>query len=233
MPSDKQELLSGSHLWSSPVDACPELEEAQQTLSPEERTRAGRFHFEQDRVRFVARRAFLRSVLASYVGIEPGKIRLRTSRFGRPELDPHCGIFFNASHSEGLAIVAVAVGRPVGVDIERIRPIADALEMADRFFTRTEVELLRSTPEACRAEVFLTIWTRKESYAKAMGVGLSMPFDRFDVSSLPEERAGGPREPSGQPRFDLTSVGEFDGYIGALALADATTAAHVTVPATP
>ena len=226
MPSYNQQLLSGLrelpgglHLWADSVDRPTDLAEGLETLSDDERARAGRFHFAQDRLHFVARRAFVRSILAGYVGVAPAGITMRTSRHGRPELDPPCGIFFNASHSEGLAIVAVARDRLVGVDIERVRPIADALEVAERFFSRNEVDLLRSTPEESRAEAFLTIWTRKESYVKAVGVGLSIPFDAFDVSIRDDGRTGRPRGPRGDTRFAFSSLDGLDGYVGAVTAA--------------
>ena len=220
MPSDNQELLSGFRLWTDTVDASADLDAALETLSHDERARAKRFHFERDYIRFVARRAFARKILAGYVGVAPAEIVMRTSGHGRPELDPPCGVFFNTSHSDGLAIIAVASERLVGVDIERVRPIADALDVADRFFSRSEVDLLRCTPEESRAEAFLTIWTRKESYVKAVGAGLSIPFDAFDVSTRDHGRTGRPHGPRGDPRFVFASLEDLDGYVGAVTLSD-------------
>ena len=218
MPSDNQELMSGLHLWTDSVDTVAGLDDALGILSHDERARARRFHFERDYVRFVARRAFARKVLADYVGVAPSEIRMRTSGHGKPELDPPCGVFFNASHSDGLAIIAVVSERLVGVDIERVRPLPDALEVADGFFSCGEIDLLRATPEDSRAEAFLTIWTRKESYVKAVGAGLSVPFDRFDVSTLDDGGIGRAHGHRADPRFAFAGLEHLDGYVGAVTL---------------
>ena len=86
-----------------------------------------------------------------------------------------------SSQADDLTMVAVAQGRRVGVDVERLRHIGDAAEIADALFTPREAELLRSMSPASRSRAFLTLWTRKESLVKAIGGGLSMPLDSFTV----------------------------------------------------
>ena len=125
-------------------------------LDEAERAQVGRFRFDRDRVRFVLRRAFARRVLARYLGVHPAAVGIRTSPLGRPELDPSCGLAFNTSHSDGMAVVAVAHGQRVGVDIERVREIDGALDIAEGLFEAREVEWLRSVSErmpdpACNA----------------------------------------------------------------------------------
>ncbi|MGC1853430.1 MAG: hypothetical protein WA687_13430, partial [Solirubrobacterales bacterium] len=88
------------------------------------------WHGELDRA---ASHRALRRVLAHYLDADPGEIELRTGEYGKPALaDPGAPLRFNLSHSSGAALIAVACGREVGIDIERIRPRHDLLRLAER-----------------------------------------------------------------------------------------------------
>jgi 4'-phosphopantetheinyl transferase len=225
MPIQKQVLPAGVDLWSDEIDRDAGRQGSLDELSAEEQARAGRFRFDRDRERFVARRLFLRAVLCEYIGASPAEVRFRTTALGRPELDPDRGVSFSTSHSDGLAVVAVAHDRSVGVDVERIRPIADAMEVAEQFLSRPEVEMLRSAPESSRSRQFLTIWTRKESYAKAIGAGLTLPFDAFDVSTRDGVHSGTPGGAQGDSRFEFLSLDTFAGYAMAVTVSEGSAAA--------
>jgi 4'-phosphopantetheinyl transferase len=168
------------HVWLEWIDATPEAAD-DEFLDGDERARARAFRFARDRRRFVARRTFLRRILAEYAGVAPAELRYRTSAAGKPRLADRDDVAFSTSHAEGLAIVAIARTGEVGVDIERVRPMPDALELAKRFFSVREHEHLMSVPASMRSEAFLRLWTRKEAYVKLAGVGLGMPLDAFDV----------------------------------------------------
>jgi 4'-phosphopantetheinyl transferase len=189
------------------------------TLDAGERARAARFRFERDRRRFVARRLFLRAVLAEHMGVEPAGIRYRASGYGKPELDlADAGIAFSTSHADDLAIVAVVRGGEVGADIERIRTMRDALDIARKFFTACEVEHLSSLTGASRSAAFLRLWTGKEAYVKLLGRGLSMPLDGFDVvglDRLDRVELDGTAE---RPAASLWSVDVPKGYLATVAL---------------
>lgn len=204
------------HIWSRLIEENGELNDHLEMLDEDERARASRFHFERDRTRFVARRAFTRRVLADYVGDAPAMIRYRISSNGRPELEPPCGVAFSTSHSDGLVVVAVARDRLVGVDIERVKPVASALDLAMHLYTTQESAHLRSVAASTRSEAFLTLWTRKESYVKAVGAGMSIPFDGFDVLTRDGSRIGRPRDHRGELPFVFTSLDGPGGYIGAV-----------------
>jgi 4'-phosphopantetheinyl transferase len=206
------------HLWWDAIDLASEHDDDLEVLFAGERARAAGFRFERDRRRFVARRVFARGILAGYLGITASQVPLRTSSQGKPELDAPSGISFSLSHSEGVTVMAVAAGGPVGVDIERVRPIADALEVAERFFARGEVAQLRSSPDD-QAEAFLALWTRKESYLKATGAGLSVPLIGFDVSSPAGDDQVRPRGPQGPLPFVISRLHAQPGFIGAVTLA--------------
>lgn len=204
------------HLWWANIDDAPPDSSA--ILDAEERSRTGRFHFERDRNRFVARRSFLKRVLASYVGVAPGDIRLGTTAAGKPQLVTPGDVSFNVSHSDELAVVAVASGAAVGVDVEHMRPIADATELADRLFTRWERDEVRTAQGSRMSEVFLVLWTRKESVLKAMGTGLSVPLDGFDVSIRGNGNRVRPTGPHGRLPYVIAGLEHPDGLVGAVAL---------------
>jgi len=163
---------------------------AQSTLSADEAQRALRFRFEEDRQRFIIAHACLREVLSRYLGCEPKQINFSTNENGKPELSPHNNLDFNLSHSGGYVLIAVACERKVGVDVEHFRPgNLDHDKIARRYFSQSEVSELTALPPRLQMEGFYNCWTRKEAYIKALGVGLSLPLDSFDVSLTPDEPA--------------------------------------------
>src|SRR5262249_23128168 len=147
-------------------------------LSPEERERADRFHFARDRDRFVIAHAVLRQILALYLQSQPELIQFVQQKHGKPELAPESnplGLTFNLSHSGEVALVAVAAHMQLGVDVELMRSDFGGEEIAERFFSRPEVEKLRLLAAHQRTRAFFQCWTRKEAYLKARGEGLSIP----------------------------------------------------------
>lgn len=162
------------------------------SLAHDERARAERFIFESDRNHFIAARGFLRSLLGSYLRRPPKTIDFTYGPHGKPFVAasgsrPH--ISFNLSHSHGVALIAIACKRQVGVDIELIRPEFAGDEIAKRYFSPKEIDGLSKLPVELRAEGFFLCWTRKEAYAKARGDGLHVPLDSFNVSVSPDAPA--------------------------------------------
>lgn len=212
------------HVWRASLDQPPSLvTEYFASLSSDERERAARFYFPRDRNHFTVCRGILRAILGRYLSVPPGKLRFRYNGHGKPLLAGKFGgdrICFNLSHSQGLALFAVTFGLSVGVDLERIRFEMEVEHVAERFFSTREVSTLRALPGHLRREAFFTCWTRKEAYVKALGKGLSVPLDRFDVSLIPGESAallemrGNPREAS---RWWLQELSPGQDYVGALA----------------
>jgi 4'-phosphopantetheinyl transferase len=154
-------------------------------LNPEERERAARFKFPAPRNQFVISRALLRRALGAYLRMDAREVRFRTSGNGKPELAVGSDLRFNLSHTQGATVFAVARHRQVGVDVERIREDTNAMELAERFFSRPEIEWLQSQPASDLLASFFSCWTAKEAYIKAQGEGLSLPLGSFGVLPVP------------------------------------------------
>jgi 4'-phosphopantetheinyl transferase len=159
-------------------------------LSVNEVAQEGRFHFADDRKRYMITRAMVRTILSRYVRIAPEHWVFSKNAYGRPMIAPAIvdmevqarGLFFNLSHTRGLIALAVTRGRELGVDVENIATRSVSLDVAKRFFSPTEVaELSRVAPDR-QQDRFFEYWTLKEAYIKARGMGLLLPLDRFSFS---------------------------------------------------
>jgi 4'-phosphopantetheinyl transferase len=189
--SDPPEALSLApgevHVWRLALDQPDAvLAHLRDHLEAQELERAGRFHFEIHRNHFIAGRGGLRCVLASYLDVKPGEFRFVYGAYGKPELAEK-RLRFNVSHSHGVALVAVAADREVGVDVEHIRADFATEDIARRFFSPIEVVTFNALPKNEQVAGFFRCWTRKEAYIKAIGRGLSEPLDAFDVTLAPGE----------------------------------------------
>ncbi len=157
-------------------------------LSPDEAARADRFVRAEDRDRYRASHAALRLILARALGVAADALAFAVGPAGKPELvGAQAGALrFNLSHSGTRALVGVSFEAAIGVDVEALRPIPDALRIARAHFTPSEAEALAArSPEAITA-IFTGLWTRKEAVVKASGTGLSLPLDRFALTLPPE-----------------------------------------------
>lgn len=181
--------------WAD-LDAAGALADPLPLLDDAERARAGRFRLERDRRRFVLRRGLLRVLLAERLGLDPAALRFIRNAHGKPALHPALNealgvdLRFNASHSHGVALYALAQGVELGCDIERCDEGFDADGTARALFAPGEVRALERLPPSRRRDGFFRHWTRKEAYVKALGLGLSHPLDGFDTSAPDGEMAG-------------------------------------------
>lgn len=210
-------------VWVIPLDApLPGAEDISRVLAPDECARAEHFLRPFDRQRWINGRLAVRRHLAAYLCCTPESIRLGTRGHGKPVIvDPGSpSLHFNVSHSQEVALLAVTAAGPVGVDVERIRPVADLPRIVTRFFSPSEQSciLQASAPEL--ESRFFTCWTRKESVLKALGVGLSMALDTFDVSVLPDEPArvlSWRDTPEEAARWRLQDLKVGEGYVACVA----------------
>lgn len=223
-PADLELGRDEIHVWPAWLDQPPAVvRRLAQSLSGDERLRAERFRFEQDRRRFSVGRGLLREILARYLGVAPSRVEFRIGPYGKPALaglSSADDFRFNVSHSHGLALYAFGRNREVGVDLEYVRPVPDADEIAERCFAPGERAVLCALPPRERHRAFLRCWTRKEAYIKAVGDGLTRPLDGFEVSLAPGEPArlvsvaAAPGEAS---RWWLEDLAPAPQYVAALA----------------
>ena len=98
---------------------------------------------------------------------------------GKPSLAEYPHIHFNLSHAKGISACIVS-GKECGVDCEQVRKCSQGVMR--RAFTESERALVESLPEDQRDLMFTRLWTLKESYVKAIGIGVSYPLDTVGFS---------------------------------------------------
>ena len=151
-------------------------------LTEAERERSERFHFERDRLVYIAAHASCRGLLSYCLGGAPLDWRFTVEEHGKPELvAPEAGPRFrvNISHTRGLAAVALTQEHDIGVDVEWLERTVEAEKLAERMFAEPERRQVAEASEGERLDTFLKFWTLKEAYVKAIGKGLSQPLDAF------------------------------------------------------
>jgi 4'-phosphopantetheinyl transferase len=192
-------------------------------LDDEERARSRRFVRPADRRRFVLAHAALRLFLACCLDVRPTRVRYESGMHGKPRLAPAlASLEFSLSHSGGLALMAAARNRALGVDVEQVRDMPDAMTIADTHFSAVERAALRALPPDDRRHAFFRCWTRKEAMIKALGEGLGRALGSFDVDLAPESTSaltqldGRPGNVAGWSLRDLAAP---SGYAAAGAVA--------------
>ena len=210
------------HVWLVRLEGQDlNLEDLRETLSKDEQTKANRFRFKRHRRRYVVCRGILRKLIGGYLQKDPSHIRFRYETKGKPVLEKGSGegLQFNLSHSEEVALLALTRHREIGVDVEFLRPLSDANQIAERFFSPHERADLRSLASGDQIAAFFNCWTRKEAYLKARGEGITRALDQFCVSLVPQEPARLLRvqwDTREVDRWSMLSLQPTPGYIAAL-----------------
>ena len=195
-------------------------------LSDAERHRARRFAFARDASRFIVARARLRELLAVRLGVRAEAVEFEYGAYGKPALSRQFAdsdLHFNLSHCGDVAAYAFARGHAIGIDLEAVRVISDADDIAARYFSPRENTTYRTLNPRDRPLGFFNCWTRKEAFLKALGGGLSIPLDRFDVTLAPGEPAKVLRvenTPGDSSGWRLDSFCPAAGYVAAIASQD-------------
>lgn len=154
-------------------------------LSDAERVRAARFRFDRHRHEFLATHALTRVALSHNHPLPPRAWSFSTNSYGKPTPNPECGLRFNQSNSVELAVCLIAlrdakaVTAEVGVDVESMARAEGIVPLAGRVFSAAERAQLDALPAAERPDRALSLWTLKEAYIKARGMGLSLPLQEI------------------------------------------------------
>jgi len=172
------------HIWNFDLNNISD--ENKQALigliSKDELERASKFHFDIDRERFICGSGLLRLFISFYTNISPKVISYKHNNYGKPELSREQNkskLHFNISHSQNMLSIGFLRNEQIGVDIEVIKPINDYLDVANKFFSDSEIVQLNSFPEEKALEAFYTCWTGKEAFIKFSGEGFSYPLKEF------------------------------------------------------
>jgi 4'-phosphopantetheinyl transferase len=175
------------HLWLTWVDqAIAQVPQLRQILSADEQARADRFYFERDRHRFTISRGRLRQILSHYLNTPAEQIQFCYGTYGKPSLASslaNTGLQFNLAHSGEVVLCGVTRDRQIGVDVEQIRPMPKVQQLAERCLSPQEQDSL--TASSCPEEAFLSYWTCKEAYLKAIGSGLTQPMEQIEFALTP------------------------------------------------
>jgi 4'-phosphopantetheinyl transferase len=173
-------------VWVASLEKPPEVVAGfSLLLSPDEKDRAGRFYFERDRRRYTVGRGLLRMFLGAFLAMKPDQIAFRYGAYGKPALDRVVHgrtLQFNLAHSNDLAVFIFCWDRPVGIDVEHVRPMTDEADFAERFFSPAESALIGSLSGEQKRNTFFKLWTCKEAFLKASGAGLTDPLNEVEFS---------------------------------------------------
>lgn len=186
------------HIWKTNLEQSSiNVQNSFKILNEYEKNKARRFHFEKHQKRFIIARSSLKKILSLYLSISPQEIEFIYNDYGKPKLIDKINklaLQFNVSHSKNMAIYGITCHYLIGVDIEYIRPMPEAENLAKRFFSDKEYEQMRPLPSEEKSKEFFKLWTAKEAYLKAIGQGISGGLEKVEISqyepkqfiSLPE-----------------------------------------------
>ena len=208
------------HIWKISTSS-EEQETYFNLLSKDEKLRANKFRFTKDRKTYVIAKGVLRVLSGYYLNQKPEQIEFEYSKFEKPKYKNHSRLKFNVSHSGNYIIIGFVNEYDLGVDIEYIKKDFDVLDIADNFFSTSELDALHQIDEKERIRAFYRCWTRKESFIKAEGSGLSFPLDTFSVtldtdleaSLLDTQWSKGEKD-----KWSLFSFIPYEGYIAAISV---------------
>ena len=203
------------HVWAVRLTGDPE--QFAQVLSSAELDRVHRFRFADHQRRYQVCHGVVRFILGGYLGCRPADVEFRHGPRGKPFIEGQA-LDFNISHSGNLALVAVGT-RPLGVDVEKLRRLESLSQIAERHFSSLECDVLNRLEGGARELGFYRCWTRKEAYIKALGEGLAMALDSFDVCLDKEPSLLACRDSDEHPAaWSMLDVSPAEDFVGALAV---------------
>jgi 4'-phosphopantetheinyl transferase len=170
------------YLWCAYPKAFltePVAERSLAMLSDDERARWRSLQFDSHRREYLATRTLVRTALSHYYPLAPEAWRFRLNAYGKPHVDPDCGLRFNLSNSLDMVVCLIARGSEVGVDLESYARAKDIADLAEEVLSSLELGQLKALPDSERPDRALSLWTLKEAFIKASGTGLSTPLKKL------------------------------------------------------
>ena len=193
-------------------------------LSEDEKNRAEKYKFNEDRDNFISSRGVLRIIAGKYLDVSPESIKFSYSSYGKPFLsltEYPIRVNFNLSDTKGLVLYAFTLKNEIGIDVESLHKIMDMAAVASRFFSINEVQRLKHVALAKRDDAFLSCWTLKEAYIKAIGEGLSCPLDQFEMAFTEGQKPSllySQWDENEKERWQMYRIQAPEGYIASLAV---------------
>jgi len=210
------------HVWTWNLDVDQRrLSRYEDVLSTEEWRRVRRYASHLPARRFIARRGMLRCILGQYLDQPPQDVRFVYNPHGKPFIAPEIStdLHFSLSDSGDLAALGVGIGGPLGIDIERLRPVPLAGGREFHDLPPREAEHFERLAGPERTLAFLGAWTRREATAKAEGVGLQQLSGQVDGDDLADHRGLASYEAGAYRKrgLRLHQLALPEGYVGSLA----------------
>ena len=207
------------HIWRASLDLPPaQVDYFASLLAPDEVTKANKFRFPVHRRRYIVARGILRQLLANYLHLRPQEIGFEYGDRGKPYLSDFDSLQFNVSHSHESVLYGVSDRIPIGVDVEYLRKMPDAAKIARRFFSAKEYELIDRVVETEQQRLFFQLWTAKEAYLKALGVGLAGSLNSVELEVNPIRLVAVKGSKSAAADWSVYSCGWATNYIAAIAI---------------
>lgn len=219
-----------AHIWRVPLDASLTgtlVSRCRKLLAPEEIERAQAFQSPAKGNQFILYRGALRILLSRYTRYGAGRIRYTYGPHGKPGLS-HPRLFpsgtdleFSVSNAGDFALIGITRDQHFGIDIEEIRPIADANDQVSRFFSTNEQKELAALPSAHRLHGFFNAWSRKKAFVRALGEGFAQTMPRTEVTLKPGTPPRLKRHallPGDESRWMMFAFEPAPGYTAAIAI---------------
>lgn len=176
------------HIWWVPMDIGKKLQhQFLPLLSDAQKTKLERLPTDKLKTRYIAGRGYLASLVAAYIDIKPAEVKFQFGKLGKPFLHKALGeLHFNFSDTSspnlgGMGLFGFSKRHELGVDLEWAGRTGRFQQIMKRRFSESEQHLLNSQSEAEQSAHFLSCWTRKEAYGKALGLGIRYPMREIDL----------------------------------------------------
>ncbi len=222
---DRPALSIGEiHVWAARlVDGHDATADLLRTLSREERARAAQFSFERDRMRFIQAHGIMRQILSNYSDADAAALTFARNHHGKPYLIPRASgpnLQFSVSHSSNCCMLAVRLDHSIGIDVEKVRDLPQAMNIVRSYFTPAESRALAALRGTARRDAFFALWTHKEAAVKGLGISLAAHLGRIEFGLDP---AGGLRlaawdgDQSVAQKWSIVHLDPAPGYVAAVA----------------
>lgn len=213
------------YLYYADISALDRIDAqtSEKWLDHSERTRLERFYFERDNKLYKLSHCMLRWVLSNYTGQRPEQHQFDINNYGKPSLKGNTDISFNLSHSNGTAVIALGKNQQLGVDLEQINYQKEIHNILDNYFHPNEIFQFKALNNTQKNALFFKLWTLKEAYIKASGMGLSIPLNafNFDCTKAPNLDVfftSTLNEKTSHWQFSLFESEQYDNFLTAVAV---------------